>query len=55
VRLDIAGADLLEAGIEEGPAVGRGLAAALQAKLDGSIQGHDAELAAALEAARSSE
>ncbi len=52
VRLEIAGSDLLDAGVQEGPAVGRGLAAALAAKLDGDVQGRDAELAVALEAAR---
>lgn len=35
VRLEISGDDLLAAGVPEGPAVGRGLAAALRAKLDG--------------------
>ena len=52
VRLEISGADLLQAGIPQGPAVGRGLAAALAAKLDGHIEGREAELATALEAAR---
>jgi tRNA nucleotidyltransferase (CCA-adding enzyme) len=52
VRLEIAGRDLLEAGVPEGPAVGRGLAEALKRKLDGEISGRDEELAAALEAAR---
>jgi tRNA nucleotidyltransferase (CCA-adding enzyme) len=52
VRLEIDGADLLAAGIAEGPAIGRGLRAALAAKLDGLLDGHDAELAAALAAAR---
>jgi tRNA nucleotidyltransferase (CCA-adding enzyme) len=52
VRLEITGSDLLDAGVQEGPAVGRGLAAALAAKLDGDIHGRDAELAVALEAAR---
>jgi tRNA nucleotidyltransferase (CCA-adding enzyme) len=52
VRLEITGSDLLEAGIEEGPAIGRGLQAALAAKLDERIDGHDAELAVALKAAR---
>lgn len=51
VRLDIEGADLLRAGVAEGPAIGRGLSAALAAKLDGRAKGRDAELAAALEAA----
>jgi tRNA nucleotidyltransferase (CCA-adding enzyme) len=52
VRLEISGSDLLDAGIDQGPAVGRGLRAALAAKLDGEIQGREAELAVALEAAR---
>lgn len=53
-RLEIDGRDLLEAGVPEGPAVGRGLAAALAAKLDGRASGRDEELAAALEASRPS-
>ena len=52
VRLDIDGADLLEAGIPEGPAIGRGLAAALRAKLDGEASAADEQLRVALEAAR---
>jgi tRNA nucleotidyltransferase (CCA-adding enzyme) len=52
VKLEIGGADLLAAGVPEGPAVGRGLAAALAAKLDGRTSGRDAELAEALSAAR---
>ena len=52
VRLEIDGDDLLAAGIEQGPAVGRGLAAALAAKLDGEISGREAELETALAAAR---
>jgi len=52
IRLEIAGQDLLEAGVEEGPAVGRGLAEALRRKLDGEVAGRDEELRAALEAAR---
>jgi tRNA nucleotidyltransferase (CCA-adding enzyme) len=48
VSLEIDGADLLEAGVPEGPAVGRGLQAALDAKLDGEISGREAELAYAL-------
>ncbi len=50
-RLEIAGADLLAAGVAEGPAVGQGLRAALAAKLDGQAKGRDAELAVALQAA----
>jgi tRNA nucleotidyltransferase (CCA-adding enzyme) len=52
IRLEIGGRDLLEAGVEEGPAVGRGLAEALKRKLDGEVSGRDQELRAALEAAR---
>lgn len=51
VRLEIDGGDLLEAGIPEGPAIGRGLHAALAAKLDGEASGRDQELAAALRTA----
>jgi tRNA nucleotidyltransferase (CCA-adding enzyme) len=52
VRLEIDGRDLLAAGVPEGPALGRGLRAALADKLDGRVSGRDAELARALEAAR---
>lgn len=52
VRLDVDGADLLAAGIPQGEAVGRALAAALDARLDGQAPDRDAQLAAALEAAR---
>jgi tRNA nucleotidyltransferase (CCA-adding enzyme) len=52
VELEIDGEDLLEAGVPEGPAIGRGLKAALDAKLDGEISGRDAELALAVEAAQ---
>ena len=51
LELQIGGRDLLEAGIPEGPAVGRALHAALAAKLDGAAVGREAELAAALRAA----
>jgi tRNA nucleotidyltransferase (CCA-adding enzyme) len=51
VALEIDGSDLLAAGISEGPALGRGLQAALRRKLDGEIGGREEELAAALEAA----
>jgi tRNA nucleotidyltransferase (CCA-adding enzyme) len=53
VALEIDGADLLTAGMAEGPAVGRGLQAALRRKLDGELAGREQELAAALEGARS--
>ena len=52
VRLEIDGDDLLEAGVQPGPAVGAGLAAARAAKLDGRVAGRDAELATAIEAAQ---
>ena len=51
VRLGIDGGDLLAAGVPEGPAIGRGLRAALAAKLDGRAPGREEELAAALTAA----
>jgi tRNA nucleotidyltransferase (CCA-adding enzyme) len=51
VRLEISGADLLEAGVPEGPAIGRGLTEALRAKLDGEVDGYDDELRLALHAA----
>jgi tRNA nucleotidyltransferase (CCA-adding enzyme) len=51
VRLEIGGSDLLAAGVPEGPAIGRGLSAALRSKLDGELAGREAELAAALAAA----
>jgi tRNA nucleotidyltransferase (CCA-adding enzyme) len=50
VRLAIDGNDLLAAGVPWGPAVGRGLRAALAAKLDGLASGREAELAEALRA-----
>lgn len=52
VTLGIDGADLIAAGVPEGPALGAGLKAALRAKLDGEIDGRDQELAVAVEAAR---
>jgi tRNA nucleotidyltransferase (CCA-adding enzyme) len=52
VTLAIDGADLIAAGVPQGPALGRGLTAALRAKLDGEIEGRDQELATALAAAR---
>jgi tRNA nucleotidyltransferase (CCA-adding enzyme) len=53
VALEIGGEDLIAAGVSPGPALGRGLKAALRGKLDGEIAGRDQELAAALAAARS--
>ena len=52
VALEISGEDLIAAGVAEGPAVGRGLAAALRAKLDGEAADREAELRIALDAAR---
>ncbi len=52
VKLEIDGGDLLEAGVPEGPSVGRGLRAALDAKLDGRISTRAEELDMALRAAR---
>jgi tRNA nucleotidyltransferase (CCA-adding enzyme) len=54
VRLEISGEDLLAAGVPEGPAVGRGLRAALAAKLDGLTSGRESELQYATQAATSS-
>ena len=51
VELEIDGAELLRAGVPEGPAVGRGLREALHRKLDGEISGREAELRVALAAA----
>jgi tRNA nucleotidyltransferase (CCA-adding enzyme) len=53
VGLEIGGEDLIAAGVPQGPAVGRGLRAALAARLDGHAFGRDQELRAALEGARS--
>jgi tRNA nucleotidyltransferase (CCA-adding enzyme) len=52
VHLEIGGDDLLTAGVEPGPAVGRALRAALAAKLDGRASGREEELRIALQAAR---
>lgn len=52
VRLEIDGADLLAAGVRESPALGRALEETLRRKLDGELDGREAELAAALEEAR---
>jgi tRNA nucleotidyltransferase (CCA-adding enzyme) len=54
VKLEIDGADLIGAGVAEGPAVGRGLAAALDAKLDGEVTTREDELRVALAAAGAS-
>jgi tRNA nucleotidyltransferase (CCA-adding enzyme) len=50
VRLEIDGDDLLAAGVPAGPAVGRGLQAALADKLDGRAPTREQELASALRA-----
>ena len=51
VTLQITGADLLAAGIAQGPDLGRRLQAALDLRLDGALAaGREAELAAALAA-----
>ncbi len=50
VRLAIGGADLLAAGVPEGPEVGRRLEAALARKLDEGLATREEELAAALAA-----
>jgi tRNA nucleotidyltransferase (CCA-adding enzyme) len=52
VVLEIGGRDLIAAGVPEGPAVGRGLQAALRRKLDGELSGREQELAVALAVAR---
>ena len=52
MRLEIDGDDLMAAGVPQGPAIGRGLGAALAAKLDGQVSGREAELAEALRGAR---
>ena len=51
VRLQIDGHDLLAAGVPEGPAIGRGLRAALAAKLDRRASGREQELAEAVHGA----
>jgi tRNA nucleotidyltransferase (CCA-adding enzyme) len=55
VALEIDGADLIKAGVAEGPAVGRGLDEALRQKLDGVVEGREHELQVALRAARESD
>ena len=52
VRLEVTGDDLVEAGIEPGPAIGRALEETLRGKLDGEVSGREEELALALEIAR---
>ena len=55
VSLEIDGSDLIEAGLSQGPALGRGLKEALRRKLDGEVSGRGQELAIALQAARSND
>lgn len=55
VRLQIDGDDLIAAGAARGPAIGRGLRAALALKLDGELGDREEELQAALAAARTEE
>ncbi|HEY7121018.1 MAG TPA: hypothetical protein VH329_00535 [Solirubrobacterales bacterium] len=52
IGLEITGEDLLAEGIPEGPAIGRGLEAALSGRLDGELSGREEELRVALAAAR---
>ena len=54
VRTELDGTDLLREGIVAGPAVARGLRAALTARLDGRVRSRRAELRVALAAARRS-
>jgi tRNA nucleotidyltransferase (CCA-adding enzyme) len=51
VSLEIDGEDLMDAGVAQGPAVGRGLGAALAARLDDEISTREEELRVALAAA----
>jgi tRNA nucleotidyltransferase (CCA-adding enzyme) len=51
VKLEIGGAEMLAAGVPSGPSIGRGLRAALAAKLDGQALTREDELAQALAAA----
>jgi tRNA nucleotidyltransferase (CCA-adding enzyme) len=53
VALSIDGADLIAAGVPQGPALGRGLKEALRRKLDGEISSPEQELEVALAVARS--
>jgi tRNA nucleotidyltransferase (CCA-adding enzyme) len=52
VALEIDGSDLLAAGVPQGPALGKALAAALRAKRDGEISTRAEELTTALAAAQ---
>jgi tRNA nucleotidyltransferase (CCA-adding enzyme) len=48
VKLEITGADLIAAGVPEGPELGRRLQRAMAARLDGEARGREEELAVAL-------
>lgn len=50
--LEITGDDLRDAGVPQGPAIGRALRETLRRKLDGQVGGRDAELELALSIAR---
>lgn len=50
VELEITGADLLAEGVPEGPRIGEGMNAAMEAKLNRGINGPEAEITVALEA-----
>jgi tRNA nucleotidyltransferase (CCA-adding enzyme) len=52
IGLEISGADLLAAGVPEGPDIGRALEETLRRKLDGLVSGRDEELETALLLAR---
>lgn len=52
VEPEIDGEDLIAAGVPQGPAVGRGLRAALRAKLDGEADDREVQLRVALSAAK---
>jgi tRNA nucleotidyltransferase (CCA-adding enzyme) len=54
-RLEISGQDLVDAGIEPGPAIGRALDQAFRALLDGEASDRDEQLETALRAARQTE
>ncbi|MBI4898837.1 MAG: CCA tRNA nucleotidyltransferase [Actinobacteria bacterium] len=51
-HLRISGTDLLAAGIPEGPAIGRALAATLALTVDGEVEGREQQLQRAVEIAR---
>jgi tRNA nucleotidyltransferase (CCA-adding enzyme) len=52
IELEINGDDLIEAGVPQGPAIGRGLQAARRKRLEGEIFTREQELVVALQAAR---